>query len=333
MRTTGFFIANYCVPCHAHCRYCLLASCGKTSGVDYYRSTEFAHRVFEELSVKRPALSTYFYIAYCMDAPYLRDYIRFSAQHHSPGANFLQMNGCAFRDEAEMHGFMRMIHEEGVQLIDLSFYGLEEYHNRFAGRKGDFKHLIQMLSAACDSALPVNVSIPLLRGNLNQQSELRKLLQQYPVSKFTYFLPHSKGRGKEIQGERITRAEFDGLPDEIKSSFVRVTHRTQAEWIASNHWEQPEKRHLALVLTKENIDSFESMGGEEILTFLEKLDDTYRLQMPEAKELAAKYGEAKNEQLYRYQDLLLKWEQQYIAESGNTIYDMHDETHHFSVYQ
>ena len=50
MRTVSFSIANYCVPCHAHCRYCLLSSCGQVSGVDYERSALFAHRVLTEIS-------------------------------------------------------------------------------------------------------------------------------------------------------------------------------------------------------------------------------------------------------------------------------------------
>ena len=35
MKTVSFGIANDCVPCHSHCRYCLLDSCGKTTGMDY----------------------------------------------------------------------------------------------------------------------------------------------------------------------------------------------------------------------------------------------------------------------------------------------------------
>jgi hypothetical protein len=34
MKTTSFAIANYCVPCNAHCRHCLLSSCGKATGID-----------------------------------------------------------------------------------------------------------------------------------------------------------------------------------------------------------------------------------------------------------------------------------------------------------
>ena len=182
MRTVSFSIANYCVPCHAHCRYCLLSSCGQVSGVDYRRSEELAHRVLTELAEKRPDISGSFYIGYCMDTTDLWDYINFSREHHSPGASFLQMNGFGFREATELLSIMQRIREAGVRLIDLTFYGTEEYHDRFAGREGDFRFVLQMVSAAIQSDLPVNISIPLLRSNLEQMDNLRSLLSGFPVA-------------------------------------------------------------------------------------------------------------------------------------------------------
>ena len=74
MKTTYLGIANYCVPCQAHCRHCLLSSCGQVSGVDFHRSTAFARRVITELKENRPELGSSFYIGYCMDTPDLWEY-------------------------------------------------------------------------------------------------------------------------------------------------------------------------------------------------------------------------------------------------------------------
>ena len=332
MRTVSFSIANYCVPCHAHCRYCLLSSCGQVSGVDYRRSEELAHRVLTELAEKRPDISGSFYIGYCMDTTDLWDYINFSREHHSPGASFLQMNGFGFREATELLSIMQRIREAGVRLIDLTFYGTEEYHDRFAGREGDFRFVLQMVSAAIQSDLPVNISIPLLRSNLEQMDNLRSLLSGFPVASYSYFLPHSKGRGKTLQDQRITRQEFEKLPREIRDAFWKIPHQTEAEWIAAAKWEQPGKRNLTLVLTKESIQTFEVMKAEDIISFLETMDDRYLSQLSTTPELAEKYGDPDNDQLFRYRDLLLKWQQQFIADTGNTIFDMHDETHHFSIH-
>ena len=59
---------------------------------------------------------------------------------------------------------------------------------------------------------------------------------------------------------------------------------------------------------------------------------SFRAVMPSPEELAERFGNPRNEQLFRFRDLLLLWQQQYIEENGGSIYDMHDESHHFSVY-
>ena len=332
MKTVSFGIANYCIPCHAHCRYCLLSSCGKATGVKASEGMEFARRVLRELDQIMPDLRTFYYIGYCMDTPDLSEYIQFCREYHSPGAGFLQMNGFAFRDEKELLELMSSIRKEGVELIDLTFFGKEEYHDRFAGRQGDYHFLMKMLDAACKVKLPVCISIPLVSENLDQIAELHRILSGKPIQKFSYFLPHSKGRGRLMQQQRITRQEFDSLPEQIKDSFQKIKHMTESEWLSSGKIMDSEERSLTLVLTPENMENYRNMPVARILKEIECLDNQYLSKMPSARELADRYGDPANQQLFRSRDLLLKWQQQYISESGDTLYDMHDETHHFSVH-
>ncbi|MBQ6515358.1 MAG: hypothetical protein IJI09_11640 [Clostridia bacterium] len=332
MKTVSFGIANYCVPCHAHCRYCLLSSCGKSTGVEQKTGMAFAKRVIQELFEARSDLTTNYYCGYCMDMPELPEYIRFCREHHSPGAKFLQMNGFAFRNGQELRNLMNTVRENGVELIDLTFFGTEEYHDRFAGRQGDFRFLMKMLDASKEAELSVNVSIPLLRENLGQMPELHRMLSGRGGRKFSFFLPHSKGRGKTVLDYRITRQEFDALPEEIRNAFARVRHMTEAEWLSSGEIADSEKRNLTLVLTPGNMERLNTMPAADVLNELESMDDRYLREMPSARELAERYGDPANQQLFRLRDLLLKWQQQYIADTGNILYDMHDETHHFSVH-
>lgn len=87
------------------------------------------------------------------------------------------------------------------------------------------------------------------------------------------------------------------------------------------------------MLTPDTLAQLENRPAEEILGMLEEMDDRYLAEMPSAKELAERYGNPGNKRLFRLRDLLLQWQQRYISENGNTVYDMHDETHHFSVHQ
>ena len=334
MQTISVSIANYCVPCECRCRYCLLASCGKTTGVDQQEAMEFADRVFGEIREARPEIANgSYYVGYSMDMPDLAGYIRYGRERNYPCGKFLQMNGFAFRTDKELDKLLSTIRDEHIELIDLTFYGTEEYHDRFAGRKGDFTFDLRMLAAANRAGVPVTISVPLMKENLSQLTELLHTLQQYETRRIRFFPPHSKGRGRSILDQRITKPEFDNLPEEIRGRFILTKHMTEAEWLASGAMTEPEKRSLTLVLTPENFDRLQAMSGVEILAALEGLDDRYREQMPSVQELAKRYGNPEGQELYRIRDLALKWEQQYIADTGNTIWDMHDETHHFAVHE
>lgn len=75
-----------------------------------------------------------------------------------------------------------------------------------------------------------------------------------------------------------------------------------------------------------------SVDTPKLMDYIEALDERFIEQMPSVNDLAARYGRKDNRQLYRFRDLLLRWRQEYISETGGRIYDMHDETHHFSVH-
>ena len=332
MKTILLGIANYCVPCHTHCRHCLLSSCGKITGVDFDRGLEFGERVFNELVGERKDIKGNYYIGYCMDTPRLFDYIGFCKRHSLYGARFLQMNGFKPRKESEIDILIKSLKNAGIEMIDLTFFGLEDYHDRFAGSKGDFAFLIKMLTSACRHDLQVSISIPLLRENLPEMTELRKLLDERGATKYSYFLPHSKGRGRFLEDQRITKQEFETLPENIKASFQKIKHMTEAEWIMSDEITEPHKRSLTLVLTPENIDHFEGMSVSEIINELEIMDDEFLKQIPSVRELAERYGRKDSQQLYRYKDLLLRWRQEYLRDFRISMYDMQDEAHTFSMH-
>ena len=335
MKTVSFWIENYCVPCSAHCRHCLLSSCGKATGVDYETGERFADRVMTELAQKRPELPTGYFIGYCMDTPKLRQYLKFRREHHLPGAGFLQMNGFAFRSAEELDVLMTELAEEQVELLDLTFYGTEAYHDRFAGRPGDQAFLLRMLDAANRAGISVSVSIPIIRENMGQLSELRSLLDAHGAERCIYFLPNSKGRGKMMQDQRITLQEFEALPDFVRTNFIKTPNRTEAEWIRSGELSESGKRTLTLVLTPENLVRYGKMPAEEIVRELEDADDRFAEKLPSVQTLAEHYGRPDNEQLYRLRDLLLEWRQKYLEDlrkNGEDLYDMQDESHSFSIY-
>ena len=330
MKTTALGIENLCFPCHSHCRYCLLESCAKATGTDYQRGKLFARRVYEEAGVKAPDLRVYYYIGYCMDDENLSDYIGFSRETGAPSGRFLQLNGLRLRNSAETGEMIRQLVSDGIRLIDLTFYGSREYHDRFAGRTGDFDYLLSILDAANRHGLEVHISVPLYRENFLQTNELQEALARSHHGEISFFLPHAKGRGKLLDALRLTSDDLPELSDRVKRQLG--SYLTEGEWLKPKLQGPSESRVLTLSLKPENIAQLESMSLEEIMDELERLDDRYYAAIPPVEELAARYGDPSGKRLYRrFRDLYLEWQQRYLAESGIDVWDMNDETHHFSV--
>ncbi|MBE5786520.1 MAG: hypothetical protein E7324_03170 [Clostridiales bacterium] len=330
METKSLMLANYCVPCHAHCRYCLLCSTGKGTGADYARGKELALDFHRQIRQERPELSFGYYIGYCMDTPLLMDYIGFCRQIGSPSAAFLQFNGFRFRPWKELLVLMENIRDAGIEMIDVTLYGREGDHDAFAGRKGDFAWLCTVVCAANHAGIRVHISFPITRENMGDAGRMIAEFKGLASGGFGIFLPHSKGRGKSISHQRITRRDYDALNKEVKACFGKVALKTEKEWLAEGNFPSPDRRTLTWVLRPENADDLEQMGAEGAIRMLEEMDDAANAQMPAPEELAERYGERDNEQLFRFRDLLLLWKQKHIARMQGGIRDMNDETNHFS---
>lgn len=332
MKTSSIGIENLCVPCACRCRYCLLSWDGRVPGVEYARGERFARRFMEELKQIRPEVRTFFYIGCSMETPRLSDYIARSRKTDSPSAEFLQLNGLADRDDAGAERFMSSVADAGIKTVDFTLYGLREYHDRFAGRKGDFDLLLRLLRAAKRTGIAPRVSLPILRENMGEAGPLLELLKEYGPESYFAFLPHCKGRGAALEPLRLTREEFDALPNTVRDCFSpRVEYRTEGEWVRASSWPEPESRVLTLSLTPENIVRLEGTPAEDIAAALERMDDEYYGIMPSPAELAEMYGDPESRKMYRLRDLLLLWRRRFYAEHGSSVPDMDDERGCFSV--
>lgn len=331
MKTVSIGVENLCVPCNSSCRYCLLSSKKASTGVDYRRGQEFAEKFNQWIRDNRKDLNFHFYIGYCMDLPHLAEYIEFSKSIGSASGEFLQFNGIKFRNENALAEMLKTVKSSGVKLIDLTFYGLKDYHDKFAARRGDFEYLLLTWRKAVEIGLGVEISVPVTKENIEDLSELLNVLKSLPSQGIRFFLPHSKGRGAALENSRITKADLAALPQSIKELFAKTEIKTEAEWIREGGFKQPENRTLVLSLTGENIERMENTPFDKIIEELESLDDDYYSKIPPIEQLARLVGDEKSEKLYRFRDLYLKWQKDYINKNSLKIYDMNDESHSFSV--
>ena len=198
MRTTSLGIENICAPCCCRCRHCLLSYSGRCGGVAYERGKALAERLIGETNI--PA---YYYVGHSMEFPQLREHIGFSLKH-MPHNRVLQFNGMAFRDDRELDELLRMVQAEGIEGLDLTFYGTGENHDSFAGRWGDYNYLLRIMDGAMDVGLKIQVGSVITMDSIGDQGELFSLFDRKGIERRFSILPHAKGRGWDLSDRRIT---------------------------------------------------------------------------------------------------------------------------------
>lgn len=330
MKTTSIAVQNLCVPCYNRCRYCLLSWDGRLSGVDYDRSQRYARRFYEWLRENRPELGFQFYFGYSMEHPRLLEAIDFMSSIGSAGGQFLQLDGLAFRNEPQTTEYLAGLKAHGIRAVNLTFYGLRDYHDRFAARKGDFDYLITILRVARSLGLEVSAGVPLTRENAGQAQEQLGLLEAESAGSARCFIPHAEGRGVSLDPIRLRAVDLEELSDFVRSRLNTRLYQTEAAWLRTSPLPIPERRALTLSLTPENVDLFEAMPFDQTIRYLERLDDDYYAALPPIPELMRRYGNPVGMELYSFRDLCLHYGRRYLADHGIDIYNVTDERNCFS---
>ena len=329
MKTVSINVMNLCVPCENRCRYCLLSYDGKVGGVDFKRSEAYAKCFYEWLQEIRPDLSFLFGFGYSMEHPDLLRAIDFCQSIGSATGEFLQFDGMKFRNDKELETLLRQLKDHGIKLIDLTFYGTESYHDRFAARTGDYNLMLRTLAKANEIGLDVTVSIPVTQENADQLDTLITELKWYLTQRITCFIPHGEGRGRLLDPVRFSAEDYRKLSDDVRGRINWNRFKTESEWLKCG-FPVNEKRVLTVTLTPENVDFFESLPFGETIAYLEKLDDDYYTAIPTVEELAQIYGNPNGNRYYSARDLYLRYQRCYIEDHKLKIYDINDERQCFS---
>ena len=321
MKTESILLQTLCVPCGCHCRYCLLSWDGHCPGADWERSAALARRMAEWLRKERPGLRFHFSFGYSMEHPQLPEALDLLRELDCVQAEFLQCDGLRIRDERETVEFVRMIREHGVRALNFTYYGTEDDHDRFAGRKGDFAWMQRLRAAAREAGLETSAGIPLTRENAPLAGALLERLAGETVR---FFVPHAEGRGAALEPIRLRLEDFDALPETVRERLNRSVYRTEAEWMRDPPPE-PTRRMLLLSLTPENIADFETRPFAESIAAAEALDEAYYAQLPTIKELLECYGDTQGTTFYSARDLAAKLQKRRLRELGQQPYDVTDE--------
>lgn len=325
VQTKSIMIQNLCVPCFNRCRYCLLSWDGKEVGAEWRRSIDLAERYINELKEKRPDVNVSFFFGYSMDHPELKTAIQTLRRLGSPMAEFLQCGGMAMRDKKQCKELMHLLREEGIKSLNFTVYGLRFYHDRFAGRDGDFDLLLRMMRAAYETGISFGTGIPITKENIINIDELVSVLKKAGNEKITLFIPHGEGRGKSMDKIRITQKDLSVLSSESLSLLNRDLYRTESEWLKKSNSIQDASRSIIISLRADNIEDYEKREALSVVEEIEELDEAYYSAFPTFSELAKEYGDYGGTSLYRIRDLYYHYRSRFATDHQLVIYDVTDE--------
>ena len=311
---------NLCVPCGCFCKHCLLSYDGKIVGVDYYRGLNYAKGFNHWLKEFHKDINFTYYFGYSMDTKNLIDSIDDLKELNSAMSSFLQLNGIKIRNKNELKDYLLDLKNHGIKLIDLTFYGIKETHDKFAGRKNDYEYLLSILDIANEIGLDTEVSIAITKENLNEIDLLVETLES-KASNLFIFIPHCYGRGIELLNSKITIDDYNHLSNTSKKYFNRNNFKTEEEWFKTK-LEIKYEKILCLSLLKSNIEDLEKMNYSEIFQELEKMDNDFYSKIPTFELLLKLYHNYSNKCLYSKKDLYALYRKRYIKENKLAIEDI-----------
>ena len=145
----GILLAWYGAPCGCRCKHCSLNSGGRTTGVAFCRAMGIVRKYLEwKNALGRSAFSVDLAVGYSAEFSQLAQFLEFRKNHELGAWDFFPVNGIDVRRGRRLRRWFACVHAAGVRRLGLSFFGLEQSHDRWAGRAGAFSWLLMLAEEA-----------------------------------------------------------------------------------------------------------------------------------------------------------------------------------------
>ncbi len=229
-------------------------------------------------------------------------------------------NGIRMRTPDEVDEFFRRVSESGYRTCYTTFYGTREFHDDFAGRKGDYDLMISAVRAIAKYGMQNYHVLFVSRSTLPYLDEISATLEAIPGDKVLSYRPIlNKSDVLTPESERLHKAEFLALPEKYRQSDM-YRLKTRAEWlehIRSPKFKEDTKNYhllnIGLDVGQMDLDEFYSTP---VGTYLDKRIEAEllrRIRTPTMPELADMYGERDldSDLMYDLFDIHMEWKYLY----------------------
>ena len=305
-------------PCACRCAHCL-TSAGEwqTTKVPYARARRIADRfsVWARETQNGVAILHNVWPSCEVDTEVLRDVFRFSREQGEPLD--VMLNGLRLRTRDQFQTFIAPLVADGLQSASLSFYGLRESHDRFAGRRGDFDYLQMMDAVVAELGLLRHHHILATKPTLHELPELLAILNATAGRVSSYASIYDYSGRATTREDWLESSDLERLPEELRSTINTERHKAEAAWVEQIlRGDIPAKRKLLYVLhvREESVDRLEQEPCEEILERLRQRDEAARAARPSLPAVAKRYGDRSSQRIYNLCGLERKWYASYYAE-------------------
>ncbi len=217
----GLFVGIHAMPCTNRCRHCW------AEGTPAHRRvpTEQVYFILEKMAeIKElvPTLSFAFYDEPTTNPQWI-DFIEWIAAHQMIWEYFALPTNGSILSRAPDEVWERLM-RAGAGFLQLTVYGLEATHDAFAGRRGAFQDVITTIRRANEHQASCFVGVPLHTDNVHELGEtlayLRGLVRIGSVGAFPFLW---QGRGRDPIRVRASQREV--LPEKMRQNPVLVEER------------------------------------------------------------------------------------------------------------
>ena len=232
--------------------------------------------------------------------------------------------------------------EAGFDYIRLTFHGIGETHDELVGRRGAYEDLVNTIRKAEKHNVNWLAGMMLNASNLSMYEETKKAVAELgnPYCEFGWMLPHSQGRAAQ-NGNRVKLGQISHLLTEktgwyTESDFIR---KVLSDPDLSRKSARENKCGIVYLDVDEDLNVFFGGGCDgdpfsfvKEKVFLGNLEESgisscYEkylndpptpvtlLEQVTWSELAEKYGNKENNEVFHYTDLIgTKWAEEYLRE-------------------
>ena len=132
--------------------------------------------------------------------------------------------------QKELAYYVSQLLDMGIETIDITFFGNEAYHDRFAARKGDYQFNLQLAKCASDNGLRCDPTIVITEDNKDMLDTLFQQLIGFTDEKNIHsFIPDYRGRGYCVEGVRIIESSYNNLSERIQKTLNKARYKSERE--------------------------------------------------------------------------------------------------------